>query len=285
MRPFELVHRMVLAALTARISGTADPVYEDIAWTGGWLGFVGHHATHRVAAEAVRTLGLKPAAHAARQFAWKTWYLWTANATLGYQADRLTAAWIERTILATGGLPESGCILVSVHHYNQRLAFAKLQSMVTELGAVSLFEGLAADDPELQKVDRVLSSQSRVRALSRFRDRVFGSLTFGPGVQIRQGLQLLDRGGALIVLADYSDAKRGQIFGRPFPVADGPLWFAERSAKPIVPFMLKKSGKYWTLWCGEQIEPTETALIAALEECIRQEPSAWRGWPAWYAPK
>ena len=272
-----------MVALTARISGTDEPVYEDIAWIGGGLGLIGHRATHRVAIEAVRTLGLKPVRQAARQFAWKSWYLWTANLALSYQADRLTPAWIERTIRAPRALPESGCILVSVHHYNQRLAFAKLQSMVAELGALSLFEGLATDDPELQRVDRVLSYRSQLRALSRFRDRVFGSRIFGTVCRIRQGLQLLDRGGALLVLADYSETKRGHIFGRRFPVADGPLWFAERSGKPIVPFALKKSGKHWQLWCGEPIEPTETALVAALEECIRQEPSAWRGWPAWYA--
>ena len=114
----------MLAVLSARISCTTAPVYEDLAWLGGWAGLVGHRATRRVAAEAVRALELKPVGRAARQFAWKWWYLGTASRAMAYQADRLTPAWIERNGLAARALPDSGCILLSVHHHNQRLAFA-----------------------------------------------------------------------------------------------------------------------------------------------------------------
>jgi len=87
-------------------------------------------------------------------------------------------------------------------------------------------------------------------------------------------------------VSDYLGRQPACLFGKRWLLPPGPLWFAEQSGRPIVPFVLSPTpgqDRPWLLWCGEPIPPTLMALGGALEECIRRSPTAWSGWPAWYA--
>ncbi len=279
-----LLGRLVRAALSARLSIGDETVYADVAQLGAFAGLIGGARMRNVAAAAVQTLESSPTTLATWRFAWNWWYQRAACGALAYQAARLDSGWAERHIAAPDSLPGDGCVLISVHHFNQRLAFARLSSCVTELGAVSMFEPLAESDPQISKTDFAASAQARLRSRSRFSHEVFGPRLYQPGTAARQGLELLRHGGSLIVLSDFLGREPARLLGKRWLLPPGPMWFAEQSGRPIVPFVLSPTRDHdrpWQLWCGEPIAPTLVALSAALEECVRGWPTAWSGWPAW----
>jgi hypothetical protein len=182
-------------------------------------------------------------------------------------------------------MPADGCILLSVHQFNQRVGFARLSMAVHELGAVSMFELRMEGEPDPPTIERVPDTEPRDRARSRFARWVFGERIYSPPFAARGGLELLRRGGSLIVLSDFLGRDLACVLGRQIPVPNGAVWLAQRSGRAIVPFVLSpqtRRPQFWQLWCGEPIAPTRPALIAALEECIRRSPTSWTGWPAWY---
>jgi hypothetical protein len=152
---------------------------------------------------------------------------------------------------------------------------------------VSTFAPLPDGHPLLvEPPSPFLSIGQRVGSWSRFARRVFGPRTFLPSVAARRGLELLQRGGSLIVLADFFGQTPGCVLGKQLFVPAGVVWWAEQAQRPIVPFMLepsRSSQSRWRLWCGTPIEPTMPAVTQAVEDCIRRSPTLWRGWPAWAA--
>jgi hypothetical protein len=108
---------------------------------------------------------------------------------------------------------------------------------------------------------------------------------FAPAVAARQGVELLRRGGSLIVLPDFSGDAVSPILGRSISIAQGPLWLARRTGRPIVPFALipPRRDRRWRLWCGEPIPATPKALASTLEGCIRRLPTTWAYWRGWHA--
>lgn len=285
--------RVVLAVLARQQQSSAEPVYADLARLGATLGVLGNrHMTH-VAAAAVTALGMRTTAAVVWRFAWQWWYQRSVDELLAYQADRLTPAWATRHVLAPERLPPPGSILLSIHQYNLPVAAARAVQLVSELGVVSMMDPQPTGADNAMADSFLLPSGPRARALARFYGQIFEERLYTPTAAARQGLQLLQRGGSLIVLADFYGRVFGSILGKRIPVAQGPVWLARRSGRPIVPFLLippRRPELPWQLWCGEPIEPSPTAVVATLEAAIRRLPStwmSWRGWrsaPAWHGP-
>jgi hypothetical protein len=276
--------RLVLAALSVRFRFSQEPVYAEMAWITALAGVLGNPPMRHISAMAVAALGAEPTRAAAWRFAWRWWYERATGEVLAYQADRLTPQWALQHVEAPAGLPPGGAILVSVHHFYELQAFARLSAAVDELGATSLFEPVVDNDPELLSVSPMLNETERLRALSRFTRRVFGPRVYRPSVAARRGLELLRRGGYLVVLADFFGKEQACILGRQIPVAQGPIWWAEQSGRPIVPFLAAppvRPGALWQLWCGEPIAASRPAITGAVEDCIRRLPTAWMSWRGW----
>jgi hypothetical protein len=281
----ERTRGLVRAALGVRLLLSRDLVYADVATIGGLVGLVASHRLRRAAAAAMEALGARPNRQAAWRFARAWWCQRVADGALEFQADQLTPAWAAEHVLAPDPLPTDGCVLLAVHHFNQRLAFARLSTAVEELGAVALFEPVSSADPDFTSPGHVLSVAGRDAARSLFADRVFGDRMYRPPFGARRGLELLRRGGSLIVLSDFLGRDLACVLGRQIPITSGAIWFAQQSGRPIVPFVLsppRGQSPRWHLWCGEPIPPTRPALVAALEDCIRRAPTGWVGWPSWH---
>jgi hypothetical protein len=275
-----------MTALSARLHWTSEPDRLDVARLGALACLIGRARMRKVAAAAVRALGASPTRTDTWAFAWHWWYQRATWGGLAYQADQLTPAWAERHVeVVPASLPDGGCILISIHHFQQRLAFARLSTLVEELGGVSRFEPLPPSDPDLTRTSLGVDAQARLRARSRFAHQVFGPRVYSPRTAPRRGLELLRRGGSLIVLSDFFGRQPVCVLGKRMLVPLGPLWWAAQSGRPIVPFVLSPtSGERhrWRLWCGQPIAPKPTELAGALEECIRRSPTAWTGWQPWY---
>src|SRR5262245_49736213 len=59
------------------------------------------------------------------------------------------------------------------------------------------------------------------------------------------------------------------------PAPTGNVWLAERSGKPVIPFMLVPEGLDWRLWQGEPVAPTMEGVIEGITACIRRAPECW----------
>ena len=171
---------LVRAALRVRLLLSRDLVYADAASVGGLVGLVASRRMRRAAAAAVEALGVRPNRLAAWRFASAWWYQRVADGVLAFQADQLTAAWADAHVTAPDPLPGNGCILLSVHQFNQRLAFARLSTTVEELGAVSMFETVLPADPDVPSAGHVVSLEGRHTARSLFAERVFGDRMYLP---------------------------------------------------------------------------------------------------------
>ena len=121
-------------------------------------------------------------------------------------------------------------------------------------------------------------TQRRLRALQPLRARIAPWRDFYWHSGSREVLRFLRSGGYAVFMIDvFIDGwpLRG-VFNKAMPIPQGPIWFAERTNKPIVPFMLIPTHRGWELSVGEPIEPTLEALAAALERCVRDAPAMWR---------
>jgi hypothetical protein len=281
-----MLGRLVSAGLSVQSRLSNGPRYTEVATVGALAGLVGSARNREVAAAALRALGSTPTIAATWLFAWRWWYQRCAGGVLDYQADRVTLAWAEQHVAAPASVPNGGCILVSVHNFTQRLAFARLGSLFDDLGGVGLFEPLPEGDPSLTQTSFGADAAAQVRARSRFSHEVVGPRLFSPRWAPRRGLELLRSGGSLIVLIDFFGREPVNVLGKCMQVPSGPLWWAAQSGRPIVPFAISPTHgdrQPWQLWCGESVDATPSGLASAIEECVRRAPTAWAGWPAWYA--
>jgi len=278
--------QVVLAAFRRQLQASAEPVYADLARLGATVGLLGNRHMRQVAAAAVTALGRRPTAGAVWRFGWQWWYQRSVDELLAYQADRLTPAWARQHVLAPERLPPTGSILLSVHQYNLPVAAARAVQLVDDLGVVSMLDPRPPAAANAGTDAFLLAPGPRARRLGHFYTRIFGGRLYTPLVAARQGLELLQRGGSLIVLADFYGQVFGPILGKRIPVAQGPLWLARRSGRPIVPFVLippRRPEQPWQLWCGAPIDPTHAAVAAALEAAIRRLPTTWMSWRGWHA--
>jgi hypothetical protein len=278
--------RVVLATLARQLESSAEPVYADLARLGATLGLVGNRHMRQVATAAVRALGRRPTAGVVWRFGWQWWYQRSVDELLAYQADRLTPEWAQQHVLAPPRLPPASSILLSVHQYNLPVAAARAVQLVDDLGVVSMIDPRPPAAANAGTDGFLLAPGPRARVLGRFYGRTFGGRLYTPMAAARQGLELLQRGGSLIVLADFYGQVFGPILGKRIPVAQGPVWLARRSGRPIVPFVLippRHPAQPWRLWCGEPIDPSPMAVAATLEAAIRRLPTTWMSWRGWHA--
>jgi len=203
---------------------------------------------------------------------WERCYQHEADLLLGLQVARLTPEWAAAHIQCDGGLPPGGAILVTPHHANMRLGILRIVAMVEKIGAITGEPRdpaqFAGADPTFQR----LWEQERPLA-----ERVYAGRIFHRAEAGRKGLRLLQEGGYLIILADdLSFAGPPQpLLGRTVRLPRGPLWFAEHSDKPIIPFMVMPMHREWRLWIGDPIAATRDGLMYALEQCIGRAPASW----------
>jgi hypothetical protein len=278
--------RLALSALSPWLQASTDPVYTGAARIGATVGILANRRMRQILAVAADSVGAVTTRQTAWRFGWDWWYQRTVDEVLTYQADRLTPEWAARHVLAPDRLPPESCVLVSIHQFNQHVAAASAVTLVNDLGLVSMVEPPPQSEPELGEGRLLLDRRDRSRAISRFHDRVFGERVFSPSVAARRGLELLQRGGSLIVLADFFGKDFASLVGKCIPVANGPIWWAERAGRPIVPFLLyppHRAERRWRLWCGEPIPTNRTALVSTLEDCIRRLPTTWVSWRGWDA--
>ncbi len=255
-----------LRALALQLSLDSRPHWRELAWARATLGVLGDPAIPRFAGAALDALDC-PSAKAQRvNFGWSWWFQCATNTVHSYQTERLTPDWCAAHVAGTPQLPAGGAVLLTVHHFNRRLAYVRFSCMVERLGMVS------ADGPAIDRA-------------AQFYERMFDSRVFQPPYAARRGLRLLEQGGYLIITSDGfgQSPTRGQILGRQCSVEPGAVWLAEHAGKPIVPFVVAPDGAGWRLWCGEPVPAHRASIDKLLEECIRRAPTSWAWWPNWLA--
>ncbi len=281
--PRTVVRRILVATLAARLRLTSEPTYRDTARLSALFAAAANPRQRRVAAAAVHALDRTPDHLAVWRFTVGWWHERMVDEILSYQIDRMTRAWVRERIALTGApLPPGGSILLSIHQWNQRLAFARLADVCADLGLVSMWQPTASDDAP--RSARSLGLDQRQLSLSRASFEIFGPRVYSPLVAARRGLELLRAGGSLIVLADFFGQSLTPILGHAIPIADGVAWLAEQSGSPIVPFLMSpESGSGgWKVACGERIESTQASVNAQVERAIRTVPTTWMSWRGWY---
>jgi hypothetical protein len=172
-----------------------------------------------------------------------------------------------------------------MHQFNLAVAAARAVQLVHELGVVSVLD-LAPADQRVATDGFLVPPNERLGSLGSFYSRTFDGRMYPPSVAGRRGLELLRRGGSLIVLPELFGDVCGPILGRSISVAQGPVWLAQSAPAPIVPFLLVPPDRrtaVWRLWCGEPLEPSHQAIVATLDRQIRRAPTTWPYWRGWYA--
>jgi hypothetical protein len=103
-------------------------------------------------------------------------------------------------------------------------------------------DDLGQDEHSVASDGFLIPPSERLRALRGFYKRTFDARMFLPSAAARGGLELLRRGGSLIVLPEFYGNVCGPIVGRSVSVAVGPVWLARHAPAPIVPFLLIPAG-------------------------------------------
>jgi len=206
---------------------------------------------------------------------WSLCFQYEAEQLLTVQADKLSQEWITNQIRIRGALPPDGAILVSVHHLMRWPSYQRLALSVDHIGNITM-EPQLDNLTVLAQVDAV--TQRQLRARHGLQQRKNGPRDFYWHNGSREVLHFLAEGGYAIFLIDVfiHGWPPGTVFDKLMPIPRGPIWFAKRTGKPIIPLMLTPARQAWELIVGDAIEPTHDALAQALEECIRRAPSMWR---------
>lgn len=220
-------------------------------------------------------LQLPPSRSARLILRWSLCHQYEIDRLLTLQSERLTADRLLPHVRFDGALPSDGAILVTPHHVGMRPGLTALAATGVRLGGAMIDPGDSAAFRELDPATRAYYVHLRP-----LRERMYGRDTFQRHEIGRNGLRLLREGGYLVLQGDgFSlDWHRGSLLGREVPIPTGPVWFAERSGKPVVPYMAIPHGKGWRLWFGTPIPAagvTHEVITRALEECLHRAPSSW----------
>jgi len=281
-----LIQRFGLAAASPLLLPETDHVRNALAGLAAAGAVLGNGRMRAILRTAIEALGSELTPQTVSHFTWEWWRQRALDDLLTYHADCLTTDWAERHVTVPARPVPQNCIFVSVHQFNLHVAAVRAAALVNELGLVSMVERRQHAPPDGGTAPGfLLDPAQRSRAMSRFQARVFGKRTYPPSVAARQGLELLQRGGSLIVLPDFFGDSSGTMLGKSIPVSDGPIWWAQHTGCPIVPFVLYppcQQEPRWRLWWDEPIPANRTALTAALVNCIRRAPTTWFSWRGWY---
>ncbi|MGI8688990.1 MAG: hypothetical protein ACR2M3_10460 [Thermomicrobiales bacterium] len=226
----------------------------------------------RLDAALLHALGLPAGPYARWRMRWMRSYQRQADLILSLQTAHFTRAWVRRHIQCPRSLPPGGAILVAPHHAMQFAGTLALTTMVEYLGAIS---AEAADPDQFLHTDPTLVNHWRQMRLAR--QNVGHLHVLRQHEAGRRGLQLLQRGGYLVILADElrDDVPLHPLLGRAVAIPRGATWFAQHAGKPIIPWMVVPRGLGWWLWVGEAVPATQEGVLRGLEACLRLAPSSW----------
>lgn len=210
------------------------------------------------------------------------WARWRLRWSLSYfdevrtlcilQMSRLTPEWAAAQVDVRGVLPPGGAVIIQFHQAMAHVTRLRFAHMGIPYGGIALRPTNLGDMAQLDPI-----IQHQLAAVGDHYERTPDYTRFQQRHAARHGLQFLREGGYLGVaitgfLSGWPD---GVIFGRSVPLPDGPIWFAERSGRPIVPVMVTARGGRIALQIGEAVAPTQEAVREALEANIRRAPSMW----------
>jgi hypothetical protein len=206
---------------------------------------------------------------------WSLCYQDEADKLILLQIDKVSPEWAMTHAPIRGTVPPEGAILLSVHHVLRWLSYYPLSVTADSVTNITMEPSpdrpiaFAEADPITQ---RALLAIHRLRA---------GGITWRDchwQRGSREIRRLLRDGGHITFMVDvFIDGwPRAPVFGTPMPVPRGPVWFAEQTGKPIIPFMLVPTRGGWALEFGAPIEPTQEEVARAIEWCVRRAPGMWR---------
>jgi hypothetical protein len=227
----------------------------------------------RLSVALLRALDMPVTWRARWRLHWMHWYQREAILLLCLQSPWMTRAWAKAHIRPDGALPRDGAIVLIPHHTGQQLGALVVAGLVDRFGGIAW---RPPDDPaQFARMDETI--QELWPHIRRIRTRAVDDRAFLPQEAALKGLRLLKGGGSLMMAGDVFTLgeRRYPFLGRARPMPSGVTWFARQSGKPIHPCMIVPEGREWRLWIGPAIPPTQEAVIAAMEECIRRAPSNW----------
>ena len=242
--------------------------------------------TRQLAGAALVALGQRDTALARWRFRWLVAYHVEANLALGLQADQLDLPWARAHVTYDTLPPTGGGVLLSLHHANSRVGFLRLSEMIGPLGVIvagTLAEHTTGQTGPSKLATTMASYSRRSRDL---RLRMFGGNIFGAQHDLRGALRFLRNDGYLVIQPDarFSGEPRWPPLGKAFPLAEGALWFARQSGKPLIPYGVVSTRRGWHVVIeAPLVDPTMDAVAAALERRLRATPTSWHPdyWQAW----
>jgi hypothetical protein len=208
----------------------------------------------------------------AARLRWFRCYQRQADRVLLLQGARLTRRWAAEHVRGSDALPPGGAILLCVHHAGKRIGTFALAARHDRLGTITT---MPTDARALPNAD--LTLWRHWEAVRRISPPTYGTNSFSGPQAPRRALRFLREGGYLVVDGDaYStDGPHYPFLGRALMIPEGTCWLAQRSGKPIIPFMTVPEGRGWRLWIGDPVPPTMAGVVAGLTNCVRRAPGSW----------
>jgi hypothetical protein len=230
-------------------------------------------AERRLSRALLEALGMPTTPFHRWRMQWVRSYCDQAETVLLPQASRYTRDWVRRQIDCTGvTLPPGGAVLIAPHCAMGVTGFLALATLVDHLVLVS-------QDPRHPDLQQLEDETQRLhwQHTRMAQERVVPMTVLTREEAGRTGLRLLRDGASLILFADAfrADGPTHRLLGRDVSVSRGAAWFAQRSGKPLIPWMVVPHRFGWRLWIGDPLPPTEEGLIRGLETCIRIAPQCW----------
>lgn len=266
--------------------------YRPPALVLGTVRWLAQPGPRRAAGPALRALG-RPATRLARwRFAWQVAYHAEVSHLLHLQSEKLSDDWVARHVRGGTLPPPGGAILLSPHQEYGRLGNLYLRMHGYRVGLVADDNRVTWDRDHPDHAARAAAHGNRGEFYLRrwrFWERALDGNVFRPPEDTRAALRFLREGGYLVIKPDgYRHAmrerwERGEVLGRAIPVAPGPVWLAQHSGKPILPYLTVPTGRGWRMVVGEPVEPTQRGVAACLTACLRESPETMHGlrWLAW----
>ncbi len=241
--------------------------------------FLVDRASDRSMKSLQKALGLPPTRRMAWRLNWSRCFESQAALLLLFQWSRWTGLWAITHARLEGHLPSGGAILVAHHHANARIGLFVLASMGYVLGAFVTdsdeYIAQRENDPAITLlVQRGLRAQQGT-----FHDRRFlvRQNVVRRAMEVRRAVHHLQQGGYISLLVDnfWLGGPRQPLLGRMVQLPMGAAVLAQRSGKPIIPFVVVTGWREWTIRFGEQVSPTAEGIAQALTWCIAQAPGSW----------
>ena len=170
-----------------------------------------------------------------------------------------------------------GLILVSVHHYYHILFFSWINQLSPNFQPYLMKNFFPKEKPLLSNF------------LHRRHDTLFQGRLIHTSSDLRKPVEILRKGGAVILLQDLFNEKGEQIqfLGRKVRNPLGAIRLAKISGSIILPSITTHQlffpKKKWVIHFWKPIDPNDSQpkenLISSMEEMIKTYPETWGFWP------